>query len=296
MEAVTDDIAPGYSKIISRPMDLSLMKSKVEGHQYPSVNEFRMDFELMCNNAMTYNAPDTVYYTSAKRLLTSGLKIIAKETSVRPDIRYGKLGPAVPSSDVSPSPQPTPPHPPPPPPEFHLPPPTKNVRLDYSSPFLLRIDVAPLLLHSTRPHPPPPRPHAIVDGSPAVAAEEKTEVVVVAGGGESEEGAGGEAPDQSFLTRVVVGVEEEEEVGEGVGEGVVCAAEEGEVLAEVREAAEAVKENLDANQPDGKFVYLKRRGNDSRTMLNIVNPDSGEGEFVQGVWGGGVVGWMSGWV
>ena len=36
------------------------------------------DFELMCNNAMTYNTPDTVYYGSAKRLLTFGVKLIAK--------------------------------------------------------------------------------------------------------------------------------------------------------------------------------------------------------------------------
>ena len=32
----------------------------------------------MCNNAMTYNAPETVYYATAKRLLSSGLQIIAK--------------------------------------------------------------------------------------------------------------------------------------------------------------------------------------------------------------------------
>ena len=36
---------------------------------------------LMCNNAMTYNAPETVYYTAAKNLLTAGLKIIAKVCS-----------------------------------------------------------------------------------------------------------------------------------------------------------------------------------------------------------------------
>ena len=31
---------------------------------------------------MTYNAPETVYYASAKRLLTTGLQIIAKVTRV----------------------------------------------------------------------------------------------------------------------------------------------------------------------------------------------------------------------
>ena len=33
---------------------------------------------LMCNNAMTYNSPETLYYHTAKNLLSVGLKIIAK--------------------------------------------------------------------------------------------------------------------------------------------------------------------------------------------------------------------------
>lgn len=45
------------------------------------------DFILMCNNAMTYNSPETLYYRSAKNLLSSGLKIISK-VSVLPAIVY----------------------------------------------------------------------------------------------------------------------------------------------------------------------------------------------------------------
>lgn len=33
----------------------------------------------MCNNAMTYNQPDTIYYKAAKRLLQGGLKMLAPE-------------------------------------------------------------------------------------------------------------------------------------------------------------------------------------------------------------------------
>ncbi len=77
-EPVTEDIAPGYSQMIPFAMDLTTMAAKVESNKYPSVNEFKDDFVLMCNNAMTYNAPDTMYYGIAKNLLTSGLKIIAK--------------------------------------------------------------------------------------------------------------------------------------------------------------------------------------------------------------------------
>ena len=38
---------------------------------------------LMCNNAMTYNGPETVYYAAAKNLLTVGIKIIAKVHSMQ---------------------------------------------------------------------------------------------------------------------------------------------------------------------------------------------------------------------
>lgn len=51
----------------------------VGAHQFLFVEQ--SDFILMCNNAMTYNAPETVYYATAKRLLSSGLQIIAKVTT-----------------------------------------------------------------------------------------------------------------------------------------------------------------------------------------------------------------------
>ena len=59
-------------------MDLTTIGTKIEMGQYSSVSEFKSDFILMCNNAMTYNAPETVYYGSAKRLLTTGLQVIAR--------------------------------------------------------------------------------------------------------------------------------------------------------------------------------------------------------------------------
>nr|XP_028557754.1 bromodomain-containing protein 9 isoform X3 [Podarcis muralis] len=75
---VTDAIAPGYSMIIKHPMDFGTMKEKIAANEYKSVTEFKADFKLMCDNAMTYNRPDTVYYKLAKKILHTGFKMMSK--------------------------------------------------------------------------------------------------------------------------------------------------------------------------------------------------------------------------
>ncbi|KTG41170.1 hypothetical protein cypCar_00017761, partial [Cyprinus carpio] len=74
---VTDLIAPGYSLIIKRPMDFSTMKEKVKKEQFQSLEELKLDFKVMCENAMIYNKPETIYYKAAKKLLHSGMKILS---------------------------------------------------------------------------------------------------------------------------------------------------------------------------------------------------------------------------
>ncbi|XP_077125630.1 bromodomain-containing protein 9 isoform X2 [Ranitomeya variabilis] len=76
---VTDQIAPGYFMIIKHPMDFSTMKEKITANEYKSITEFKADFKLMCDNAMTYNRPETVYYKLAKKLLHTGFKMMSKE-------------------------------------------------------------------------------------------------------------------------------------------------------------------------------------------------------------------------
>ncbi|KAM3613896.1 uncharacterized protein V6R79_006725 [Siganus canaliculatus] len=76
---VTDAIAPGYSVIIKHPMDFSTMKDKIMNNEYNTVTEFKADFKLMCDNAMVYNRPETVYYKAAKKLLHTGFKMMSKE-------------------------------------------------------------------------------------------------------------------------------------------------------------------------------------------------------------------------
>lgn len=76
---VNDTIAPGYSNIITHPMDFSSMKYKIDSREYQTLEKFRDDFFLMCNNAMVYNAPETIYYKAAKKLLQSGSKLLSQE-------------------------------------------------------------------------------------------------------------------------------------------------------------------------------------------------------------------------
>lgn len=87
---VTDSIAPGYSQIITNPMDFSTIKQKIDDNNYQNLNEFVDDFKLMCDNAMTYNHPDTIYYKAAKKLLHVGLKMVLPEKlrQLRPVLTY----------------------------------------------------------------------------------------------------------------------------------------------------------------------------------------------------------------
>ncbi|KAF7282114.1 bromodomain containing 7/9 [Rhynchophorus ferrugineus] len=94
---VTDNIAPGYSKIISKPMDFSTMRQKVEDNQYKILKEFIEDFHLMCENAMKYNHVDTIYFKASKKLLQAGLKILQQDKliyllQVAPELTDQEIG------------------------------------------------------------------------------------------------------------------------------------------------------------------------------------------------------------
>lgn len=82
---VTDAIAPGYSMIIKHPMDFSTMKDKITTNDYKTITEFKADFKLMCDNAMIYNRPETVYYKAAKKLLHTGFKMMSKQAAILGD-------------------------------------------------------------------------------------------------------------------------------------------------------------------------------------------------------------------
>lgn len=80
---VTDDIAPGYSSIITKAMDFNTMRQNIEENKYDTMHDFSNDFRLMCDNAMRYNHGETVYHKAAKKLLQVGNKMLQPEALVR---------------------------------------------------------------------------------------------------------------------------------------------------------------------------------------------------------------------
>lgn len=56
MQPVKDEIAPGYSNVVFRPMDLSTIKKNIESGNIRTTKEFQRDIMLMFTNAIMYNS------------------------------------------------------------------------------------------------------------------------------------------------------------------------------------------------------------------------------------------------
>ncbi len=71
---VKDEEAPGYSSVISRPMCFQVMRQKVRQREYRTWHGFVEDFELIANNAMTYNQKRSRVHKAAITMLRAGKK------------------------------------------------------------------------------------------------------------------------------------------------------------------------------------------------------------------------------
>uniref|UniRef100_A0A3P8RZN8 Bromodomain and PHD finger containing 3 n=1 Tax=Amphiprion percula TaxID=161767 RepID=A0A3P8RZN8_AMPPE len=67
---------PDYLEFISRPMDFSTMRSKLDGHAYCSIADLEKDFELMISNCLKYNSKDTMFHRTALQLREVGGAIL----------------------------------------------------------------------------------------------------------------------------------------------------------------------------------------------------------------------------
>jgi hypothetical protein len=60
-------------------MDFSTMGVKIGEGRYETLGSYKSDFELMCQNCMTYNTPETVYHKAGQKLLKQGEKLFERE-------------------------------------------------------------------------------------------------------------------------------------------------------------------------------------------------------------------------
>lgn len=65
---VTEQDAPGYFSVISQPMDLSTVRSKLDGRKYTSSAEFIADLNLIVENCFKFNKPETEVYKCGEEL------------------------------------------------------------------------------------------------------------------------------------------------------------------------------------------------------------------------------------
>ncbi|XP_068086582.1 peregrin [Anabrus simplex] len=75
-EPVDPSEVPNYLNIVSQPMDLSTMRTKVEDFQYQSLDALEADFSLMISNCMAFNSRDTIFYRAAIKMRDQGGALI----------------------------------------------------------------------------------------------------------------------------------------------------------------------------------------------------------------------------
>ena len=76
---IDDKMAPGYSQVVSQPMDFTRMENKLDSRAYGTLPEFREDFRLICQNCIKFNKPDSPYHKAAKKLELYGLDLLSKK-------------------------------------------------------------------------------------------------------------------------------------------------------------------------------------------------------------------------
>uniref|UniRef100_A0A8D2B6Y4 Bromodomain and PHD finger containing 3 n=1 Tax=Sciurus vulgaris TaxID=55149 RepID=A0A8D2B6Y4_SCIVU len=87
-EPVNLSEVPDYLEFISKPMDFSTMRRKLESHLYRTLEEFEEDFNLIVTNCMKYNAKDTIFHRAAVRLRDLGGAILRHARRQAENIGY----------------------------------------------------------------------------------------------------------------------------------------------------------------------------------------------------------------
>lgn len=67
-EPVDIEEVPDYAAVITHPMDLSKMRSKLRNGMYATLDDLENDFNLMIQNCLLYNNKDTIFYRAGVRM------------------------------------------------------------------------------------------------------------------------------------------------------------------------------------------------------------------------------------
>ena len=76
MHPVTDDLAPGYSATVRRPIDLTTIKRKIDTNEIRTTAQFHRDMLLMFHNALMYNNVSHSVYAYTVSMMTDVMEII----------------------------------------------------------------------------------------------------------------------------------------------------------------------------------------------------------------------------
>jgi len=60
--------AEGYSTLVQKPIDYGKIRKKLLSEKYTSLSAFVIDCKLVCDNALAYNPPSSLYYKTAKEM------------------------------------------------------------------------------------------------------------------------------------------------------------------------------------------------------------------------------------
>eukprot|EP00798_Chlamydomonas_sp_ICE-L_P016268 gene16268-22447_t len=77
MKEIFKEPAPGYSKIITNPMDFRTMRRKMLLGEYSNWTQLEHDLELMFDNCQKFNAQGSIYAMEADKLRVVSRKLIA---------------------------------------------------------------------------------------------------------------------------------------------------------------------------------------------------------------------------
>lgn len=67
-EPVDIEEVPDYTDVVTHPMDLSTMRSKLRDGKYTTLDDMENDFILMIQNCLAYNNKDTIFYRAGIRM------------------------------------------------------------------------------------------------------------------------------------------------------------------------------------------------------------------------------------